>query len=127
MKAHSYHFILADGYDYKDLAPVFPDILKVILQENDHFQNEEDEESREMFVDLNMNDLLQNRKPEGYNRKGKFRLIFPMDRKEFYIKTVTLKPNEVKRVGTIIEGILSTSDVKFETALDQDIEFPANL
>jgi len=77
MKAYSYHFIFDDNTQYRDLLPVFPDILKIILAENDHFQSQEDEENREMFIAMNMYDLEENRKPEGYNRKGKYRLIFP--------------------------------------------------
>lgn len=123
MKSSSIHFILGKGSDYKDLAPVFPDILKIILQENDHFQSEEDEESREMFIELNMIDLELNRKPEGYNRKGKYRLIFPMDRKEFYVKAMTAKANDIKRIGSQIEDILTTANVKFEMAYDDNLDF----
>lgn len=123
MKSHSYHFVLKGKSDYKDLAPVFPDILKVILQENDHFQSAEDEESREMFIELNMIDLELNRKPEGYNRKGKYRLVFPMDRKEFYVKTMTGKPNDVKRIGDTISEMLTTAKVKFDVSKDDNLEF----
>jgi len=120
MKAHSYHFILKGKSNYKDLAPVFPDILKIILAENGHFQSEEDEDSREMFIEINMSDLEMNRKPEGYNRKGKYRLIFPIDSKEFYIRTVVAKPNELKRVGDSIAEILSTTKVSFDTTSNDD-------
>jgi hypothetical protein len=123
MKSYSYHFILKGKSDYKDLAPVFPDILNIILQENDHFQSPDEEESREMFIELNMTDLLQNRKPEGYNRKGKYRLVFPMDRKEFYIRTTVGKPNDVKRIGDSIAGILTVAKIKFETAKNEDVDF----
>lgn len=121
MKPSSYHFVLKGKSDYKDIVPVFPDILKLILSENEHFQTAEDEESREMFIELNMSDLERNRKPEGYNRKGKYRLIFPMDRKEFYIKTVTGKPTDIKRIGDTISDMLATAKVKFEVTRDDDI------
>ena len=64
MKTSSYHFVLQDKSDYKDLAPVFPDILKTIFTENGHFLSPEEEESREMFIELNLADLERNRKPE---------------------------------------------------------------
>ena len=92
-KTHSFHFILAKGTEYRDLVPVFPDILNLVLAENDHFQKPEDEESHEMFVYMNMADLQDNRKPEGYNRKAKYRLIFPNDNMEFYIKSFTANCN----------------------------------
>ena len=83
MKVYSTHFILKGKSDYKDLAPVFPDILKMFLEEIG--QTPEEEEILQMLIELNMIDLERNRKPEGYNRKGKVRLVFPMDRKEFYL------------------------------------------
>ncbi len=122
-KVNSYHFIFSAGTEYRDLAPVFPDILKIILVENDHFQQAEDEESREMFIYLNMVDLEENRKPEGYNRKGKYRLIFPLDRKEMYIKTFSGKPAEIKRIGEKISEILSTEKIKFEISENDNLMF----
>lgn len=112
-KIHSYHFVLADGTEYRDLIPVFPDILNIILAENDHFQKAEDEENREMFVQLNMHDLNQNRKPEGYNRKGKYRLIFPIDRVEFYIRSFTAKPADLLRVTEEIGEMLSSAGIRY--------------
>ena len=98
MKATSTHFVLKDKMDYKDLAPVFPDILKLFLVQTD--QMPDDEEVLAMFIELNMNDLERNRKPEGYNRKGRMRLVFPTDRKEFYIRAMgktTRSPVWVRR------------------------------
>lgn len=123
MKSNSYHFFLKGKSDYKDLAPVFPDILKVILSENGHFVNPEEEESREMFIELNMADLERNRKPEGYNRKGLYRLVFPIESKEFYIKTSVGKINDVKRIGETIGEMLSTAKVKFEVSENLDMDF----
>ena len=120
MKIYSYNFILKGKSSYKDLVPVFPDILKLILAENDHFQSEEDEESREMFIELNMSDLEADRKPEGYNRKGKYRLIFPIGVKGFYIRTAVGKSNDIKRIGDNIADILATAKVSFETSRDDN-------
>ncbi|MBE6517537.1 MAG: hypothetical protein E7Z67_05060 [Thermoplasmata archaeon] len=123
-KAHSYHFIFKDGTEYKDLIPAFPDVLGIILKENDHFQGNEpsDEENREMFALLNLQDLQENRKPEGYNRKGKYRLMFPMDRVEIYIKSSVAKPVDIKRVAEKVKEILSASGLVFTTSEDDGIE-----
>ena len=123
MKTSSYHFVLQDKSDYKDLAPVFPDILKTIFSENGHFLLPEEEESREMFIELNMADLERNRKPEGYNRKALYRLVFPIGRKEFYIKTYSGKMSDVKRIGETISEMLSTTKVKFEVTENLDMEY----
>ena len=119
-KTHSYHFILAKGTEYRDLVPVFPDILNLVLAENDHFQKPEDEETHEMFVYMNMADLKDNRKPEGYNRKGKYRLIFPTDNMEFYIWTFTAKQPELLRVAEKIGEMLSAAGIKYEMAENLD-------
>ncbi|MDR0198578.1 MAG: hypothetical protein LBI08_02410 [Methanomassiliicoccaceae archaeon] len=113
MKVSSVHFILGGKTPYKDLAPAFPDILKMFLMETD--QMPEDEEIMMMFIELNMVDLEKNVKPEGYNRKGRMRMVFPMDKKEFYIKS-TAKGMDVTRVGERISEMLSASGVQYKTA-----------
>ena len=111
-------FIFKDDFEYKDLAPVFPDILRYVLERNEHFQNPEEEEMREMYVELNMQDILANRKPEGYDRKAKYRLIFPMDAKEFNIKQFGQKNNEIKSIGEKIGDFLMAANIPFEMRLD---------
>ena len=45
MKVYSTHFILKGKSDYKDLAPVFPDILKMFLEEIGQTPEEEGQEN----------------------------------------------------------------------------------
>ncbi|MFA6805295.1 MAG: hypothetical protein WCQ23_03535 [Candidatus Methanomethylophilaceae archaeon] len=120
MKVYSNHFVLKGKSDYKDLAPVFPDILKAFLEEIG--QMPEDEEIFQMFVELNMIDLRQNRKPEGYNRKGKIRMVFPMDRKEFYIKSFS-KATDLSKITQVIMNYLNSANVKYEVTSDDDANF----
>ena len=123
-KAHSYHFIFQDGTEYVDLVPSFPDVLNIILKENDHFQGNEssDEENRDMFVQLNRQDLEENRKPEGYNRKGKIRLVFPTDAKEFYIKTYS-KSTDMSKIADNISTMLTAAGIKFEVRQNDRTDF----
>lgn len=111
IKTYTCRFIFEEDFDYKDLAPVFPDIFKYVLNENGHFQSDEDLETREMYIELNMQDILANRKPEGYNRRGRFRMIFPIDKKEFYIKGSANKQADIKRIGGTIDNLLSTTNI----------------
>ncbi|MCL2032119.1 MAG: hypothetical protein FWG96_02440 [Methanomassiliicoccaceae archaeon] len=120
MKVFSTHFVLKGKSDYKDLAPVFPDILKALLSEIG--QMPEEEEILQMFIEMNMVDLERNRKPEGYNRKGKMRLIFPIDRKEFYLKTYN-KSTDMSRMADLISGLLNTANVKFEILHNDRTDF----
>ncbi|NLU45734.1 MAG: hypothetical protein GXX87_02170 [Euryarchaeota archaeon] len=120
MKVYSNHFILKGDSDYKDLAPVFPEILEAFLSEIGQMPEEED--IFQMFVELNMIDLRQNRKPEGYNRKGRIRMVFPNDRKEFYIKCFN-KSTDMSRITQSIGERLTEAGVDFETESDLDMSF----
>ncbi len=115
MKASSCHFVLSGESDYKHLTKVFPELLTFFLKETD--QLPEDEEIMQMFIELNIRDLERNVKPEGYNRKGRMRLIFPLDRKEFYIRS-TSKPAEVTRLGEKISAMLKAADVDHVMEMD---------
>lgn len=111
MKATSGHFVLEDDIDYKDLAPVFPEVLTTFLEETG--QVPEDEDVLKMFIFLNQSELEKNRKPEGYNRKGRMRLVFPLDRKEFYIRGAS-KSNEVVRITEKLSRILKAAKVEHD-------------
>ena len=113
MKVSSVHFILGGKTPYKDLAPAFPDILKMFLMETG--QMPDDDEILMMFIELNMADLERNVKPEGYNRKGRMKMVFPMDKKEFYIRA-TGKGVDVARVGERISEMLSASGIQYKTS-----------
>ena len=120
MKVFSTHFVLKGKSDYKDLAPVFPDILKMLLEEIG--QTPEDEEILQMLITLNLIDLERNRKPEGYNRKGKVRLVFPMDSKEFYIKTYG-KTTDLAPIADNISNMLTAAGVDFEIKQNDRTDF----
>jgi len=66
-----------------------------------------------MFIQLNQSELERNQKPEGYNRKGRMRLVFPLDQKEFYIRGNS-KSNEVVRISEKISRMLNGASVSHE-------------
>jgi len=111
MKAISGHFVLKGRKDYRDIAKVFPEVLTTFLEETD--QMPEDKEVLEMFIHLNQMELQRNSKPEGYNRKGRMRLIFPLTRKEFYVRG-TASSSEVVRITEKVSKILSKGGVDHE-------------
>lgn len=120
MKPTSINFILEGKTPYKDLTPIFPDILKMLLEDID--QVPEEEEMLQMLIDLNMNDLIKNQKPEGYNRKGKVRLVFPMDRPEFYIETY-FKDQDLVHIADKIGDMLTVAKIKFKRTENDDVAF----
>jgi hypothetical protein len=120
MKVFSVHFVLKGKSDYKDLAPLFPELLSSLLEEIG--QKPEEEEIFQMFIDMNVVDLERNRKPEGYNRKGKIRLIFPTDRKEFYLKSYS-KVTDLTKITDKISGLLTSADIKFDILHNDRTDF----
>ncbi len=120
MKVSTTHFVFDDNFEYKDLTEVFPEILKTLLIAID--QVPEEEEILQMFIELNLIDLERNLKPEGYNRKGKIRMIFPYDRKEFYLRTYG-KSTELVKPADDIGKLLTAAGIKFEKTFNDNIEF----
>lgn len=111
MKATSGHFVLREGTEYRDMVKVFPEVLTTFLEESD--QVPEDKDFMNTIIFLNMLELENNQKPEGYNRKGRMRMVFPLDRKEFYIRGSS-KSGEVVRLTEKISKILNKNGVKHE-------------
>ncbi len=120
MAKSTVHFILKGKSDYKDLAPVFKDILQSVLKRADQLPEEEE---FTMILKLNLDDLEENRKPEGYLRKARVRIVFPLDRKEFYVQSYSPKLIDLSRIKENVSNILSTAGVKFDVTEDDDIKF----
>jgi len=120
MAKTSVHFILKDGSDYKDLAPVFQDVLMTVLRTADQVPEEEE---FTMILHLNLDDLEQNRKPEGYIRKARVRIIFPTDRKEFYVQSYSAKYVDLSVIKNKVTEILKVAGIQFDVTEDDDIKF----
>lgn len=116
----SVHFILKGKSDYKDLAPVFPEILRSALVIADQVPEEEE---LTMIIQLNLDDLEKNRKPEGYIRKARIRMVFPLDRKEFYLQSYNPKIVDLGKIKETVSEILTRGGVGFDVTEDDDILF----
>lgn len=116
----SIHFVLKGKSDYKDLAPVFQDILTAALTVVDQVPEEEE---MTMIVQLNLGDLELNRKPEGYLRRARIRMVFPIGRKEFYFQNYNSKLVNLNKVRDRVSAILDDAGIKYSTAEDDDIRF----
>ena len=116
----SVHFILKGNSDYKDLAPVFPEILRSALVIADQVPEEEE---LTMIIQLNLDDLEKNRKPEGYIRKARIRMVFPLDRKEFYLQSYNPKIVDLGKIRETVSEILTRGGVGFDVTEDDDILF----
>ncbi len=101
--------MFASGFRYRALKDVFPELMTTFLQETD--QMPEEREILDMFIELNMRDIRSNRKPEGYNRRGRMRLMFPIGRKEMFLAGNS-SSTEVVRVTEKISKLLQKKGIK---------------
>ncbi len=122
MAKTSVHFILKGRSSYKDLAPVFEDILRFSLQSVDQMLEEEE---MEMILRLNLDDLEMDKKPEGYLRKARVRIVFPMDRKEFYIQSYS-KLVDLGLLANHTKSVLTDAGIEYDYSEDDAITFEVN-
>jgi len=110
MKAESAHIVFKEKFKYKDLQPVFEEMLRAFLNETDQLPDED--EILQMFLRINMMDVEKNRKPEGYNRRGRMRMVFPLTRgkKQFYLRADS-KTAETVRVAERLSKILKKGGI----------------
>lgn len=118
MKADSGHIIFREKFKWKDLSSCMEEILRVFLDETDQMPDED--EILRMFVRINLMDIEKNRKPEGYNRRGRFRLIFPLipGRKQLYIRADS-KTAETVRITERLSKILKKAGVPHTVEYDK--------
>ena len=118
MKARSGHFIFDKKVRYKDMASVFKPLFLKFLEETGQMPVEKD--SVEVLVEENLRDLKKNRKPEGHNREGFMRMIFPIVPKgvSFYIYT-RAKTTETVRVAESLSRVLAKHKLKHAVEWDK--------
>ncbi|HEX9908811.1 MAG TPA: hypothetical protein VGB78_10175 [Thermoplasmata archaeon] len=118
MKAQSGHIIFRDKFRYKDLEDVFEEILRVFLEDTDQVPDEA--EILQMFIRINMMDIEKNRKPEGYNRRGRMRLVFPLTKgkKQFYVRADS-KTAEIVKVAERLSRLLKKGGISHTVEWDK--------
>ncbi|UCE81415.1 MAG: hypothetical protein JSV94_03085 [Methanobacteriota archaeon] len=118
MKAQTGHIVFKGQFRYRNLSKSFEELLRAFLEETDQMPDEED--ILQMFIRLNMMDITKNRKPEGYNRRGRMRLVFPLieGRREMYVRA-DVKTTQVVRVTERLSKILKKAGVSHSIAYDQ--------
>ncbi len=122
MRARSAHFIFDKKVKFKDLAGSFKELFMTFLEETGQMPREEPEYA-EILLEVNLRDLREDRKPEGYNREGTMRMMFPIsDRVEFYIYA-RAKSAEVPRVGEVLSKVLTKAGLKHKLEWDQMLLF----
>jgi hypothetical protein len=117
MRARSGHFRFDKKVRWKQLVPAFRPLFLKFLEETQ--QLPEDMESVDVLIEENLRDLRNNRKPEGYNREGAMRMIFPISEQvEFYLYGRG-KVLEVARVTEQLSKVLQKHRLKHTIEWDQ--------
>ena len=116
-KVRSGHIVFDRSVTWKKLVPAFRPMYLKFLEESE--QMPQDPEILMVLIEENLRDLKANRKPEGFNREGTMRMIFPIsDRVEFYLygrgKTI-----EVARVTEQLSRVLQKYRLKHTIEWDQ--------
>ena len=119
MGAKSGYIIFAPEITYKDLTAVYEELLTKFLKETN--QDPEDENFTKMLIRSSINDLEMNRKPEGYNRNNRIRLIFPITpdgRVKFYIYRTT-RSEDIVRITESLSTFLRDNGLQHEIKWDE--------
>ena len=118
MKVRSGHLVFDRKVTFKQLLPVFRPMFLKFLEETQ--QIPEDPESLEVLLEENLRDLRRNRKPEGYNREGTMRLVFPITPKriEMYVYSKT-RTTDVPRVVEVMSRMFQKAKVKHAIEWDK--------
>ena len=124
MKAETGHIIFKEKFKYKDLQDCFEDVLKAFLNETDQMPDED--EILQMFIRINMMDIEKNRKPEGYNRRGRMKLIFPLTegKKQLYLRADS-KTAEIVRVTERLSKMLKKAGIQHTIEWDKLVSIQA--
>ncbi len=110
MKIWNSHIIMDRSVEWKDLEPIWGDMLRLFFQYSRQFVDEP--ETVDVIVEENLVDLRHNRKPEGFNREGKMRIVVPLsDRREFFIYRGVYN-DEIRVITEKISSFLARNGIK---------------
>ncbi len=115
-------FRFPEDMEYRDLAPVFPELLDLFMRISDQYPEDSGEEYMEMLIRLNLKDLTQNKKPMGHNREARYRMIFPQesDRVEFFVyPRISEDESEIDVITQKLSDFFDDKDIEHEIIWDQ--------
>ncbi len=109
MKYWNGHIVM-DVKSWKELSGVWEEMLEMFLVETKQFRD--NPEMIKIVVEENRIDVKHNRKPEGFNREGRMRLVVPLsNRREFFIYRGVYN-DEVRVITEKISKFLAEKGVK---------------
>jgi len=111
-----------DGVEYKDLAPIFPELYILFMNITDQYPEDGGEGYMQMLIRQNLKDLRNNKKPIGHNREARYRMIFPLNKEnvEFFLyPRIAEEESEIEDITAEISEFLDEKDLEHEIIWDQ--------
>ncbi len=115
-------FVFPAKFQYKDLAPVFPELLDYFMRICNQYPEEGGDEYMFMLIEQNMRDLRKNRKPMGHNREARYRMIFPYGRKgvQFFIyPRIAQEESKIDDITEKVSTFLEQKGIKHDILWNQ--------
>jgi len=110
MKIWNSHIIMEKNVKWKDLENVWEEMMRMFFEETRQFRD--DPEQIDIIVEENMVDIKNNRKPEGFNRDGRMRIVVPMsDKREFFIYRGVYS-DEIRTITEKVSKFLAEKGIK---------------
>ena len=102
--------IILEGVEWKDLKDIWGGMLQLFFKETRQFIDEP--EIIEVIIKENMIDIAHNRKPEGFNRDGRMKIVIPLSgKREFFVYREAYS-DEVRVVTEKISKFLGEKGIK---------------
>ncbi len=112
MKKYWNGHIIMENVEWKDLDGIWGDMLTMFLEETKQFRD--NPEMIRIIVEENRIDIKHNRKPEGFNREGRMRIVVPIsNKKEFYIYRGVYS-DDVRVITEKISNFLAEKGIKHQ-------------
>ncbi len=117
MKNWSGHLVLDENFQWNSLQSIFPKMWEIVSSLTK--QGSEEVQYDQLYLHLNMVEINRNRKPIGYIRDGaKFRMIFPVGRKEIIIFRGMLS-DKIREVTERVGELLRINKIPFSIEWDK--------
>ena len=118
MRVRTGHITFKKGIKYQDLEKVFPEMLTRFLEDTE--QVPEEEEYIHVLIESNLRDIRRNKKPEGFNRQSKMRMVFPIKKGNIALYLAAPYPNtEVVTVTEAMSSFLEENKLSNTVTWDQ--------
>jgi len=108
--------------EYRDLAPIFPELYAYFMEVTDQYPKDDDESYIQMLIRQNLKDLQNNKKPIGHNREARYRMIFPLGREnvEFFLyPRIPEDESEIEEITAEISEFLDDKGLEHEIIWDK--------